>query len=136
MAKIKEMAKVDFADGEELPQHLVTAQVRAMEPAPKAVPLVRQKKDPDGPDPGPPLPPKAKAVPVPRTIHQNERAPSGLIRYKIRCTNYGGQPTRYILASSEDQAREHYLHSIGLATLMTLIADPPTPLLFVRALSD
>lgn len=46
---------------------------------------------------------------LPRVISPLERAGDGARRYKVRCNNYTPRPIRYILARSEQEAREHYL---------------------------
>lgn len=111
------------------------------EPEPKPVPLIRLKT-PDGKadEDRPPVAPVAGAEPVPRTLHQNERAPAGLTRYKIVCRGYGecgGFAPRYILAANEQQAREHYLYVTGLAGMVARMGkDAPDPELVVRRQPD
>jgi hypothetical protein len=131
---------LDRPDGEMLPADLVRVQLQAKRPDPKPVPLVFQKKAPEDGEAGPPTPPLAAAEPVPRLIHQNERVPpkSGLVRYKVRCLNYGeAQPTRYVLARNEKDARKTYLRDGGLDAVMAAVGpDAPAPRLSVKALPD
>jgi hypothetical protein len=98
---------------------------------PKPVKLVKQT-DADTP----PKPVKAVASPVPRLIHQNERAPEGLKRfacsYKARKT-----PThvkRYVLARDVAEAEAYYLKSMGLDR-QTIAADE-TAKMAIRELPD
>lgn len=66
----------------------------------------------------PPMPVADPGGPVPRVISQNERAPKGLKRFKLRCDNYQTQPTLYVLAKDEDQARAEYLKVTGIAEIV------------------
>lgn len=63
-----------------------------------------------------PAAPVAAPDPAPRLVHENERAPAGLRRYKAwsRQGNRGAPRTRYILARNADEARAYYLQSTGL----------------------
>lgn len=90
-----------------------------VEPEPRPVPLKMRRAGGDE-DPGPPQPVRAAAEPAPRFVHQNERAPkgAGLVRFVTRCTNYPDMPVRYVLAASEQQAREHYFRATGLAAAL------------------
>lgn len=138
----------------EVPGEVMTPELQrlqsqsVLEPEPPVAMLVREI-EPGSDRPGarlayqdkPPVPPVAKPSPVPRFVHQNERAPEGLRRYKIRATDMGeGQPVRYVLAHNEDEAREHYLRGTGLAAvaakIQTLTGEPFTPDLSVRPLAD
>lgn len=71
-------------------------------------------------------PPETSAVaaptPAPRVVGQHERAPAGLVRCKVRCDNYHPQPTRYILAASLEQAKQHYLRVQRLDELLERLA--------------
>lgn len=141
MAKAKDgvaCKEAEVLDEGRLLPHLAGVQMRAAEGEPAVVPLL---KSADKEDESPPKAPVAKAHPAPRIVHQNERAPHGMHRYKIRCLNYGAdQPTRYVLAASEDEARRHYLESAGIVAVAEAIeADgerPPTPRLIVTKLAD
>lgn len=117
-----------------LPDHLARIQAMHTESEPKVVPLVRQPQG--GPD-APPYAPTAKPMPCPRAIHQNERAPNGLKRFRIVCQEPPA-PFRYILAPSENAAVAHYLKSTGLTAVLESLPEAmrPTPRLEVRALPD
>lgn len=132
--------KADRPDGELMPADLASIQARHQEPDPKPVPLRMPPADPDATEPGPPIPPVASAAGAPKMIHQNERAPagSGLVRYKIRCTNYGeNQPVRYVLARNEEEACRKYTKHVGLDAVLEAIGDKaPAPRLAVKALPD
>lgn len=144
MAKGKGITTTEPMEGHGLPADLMHAQAQSstIEREPKPVPLVRVK-EPDGKGfvDQPPVPPRAASNPLPRFIHQNERAPEGTRRFKIRCTNYGEQPTRYLLASSELEAREHYLRATGLQSVLDKLRSLgveriENPNLAVTALKD
>lgn len=112
----------------------------------KPVPLASRKSAHGEPDPGPPTAPIALANPTPRVIHPNERAPrgSGLTRFKMRCLNYGpgDQPTRYVLARNESEAREEYLRHGGLRAVVEALTDDagvfhgPSPRFAIKVLED
>lgn len=143
MAKAK-VASVPLGQNEvtaeALPDDLARLQMESpeRESDPKVVPLVREyESDGRTPRDAPPAPPVARPSPVPRLIHQNERAPSGLRRYKIRALDMGDQPTRYVLAADEASARDHYLKTTGLkAVLAALGDDAPKVRLNVRPQPD
>lgn len=81
---------------------------------PKVVKLVK-RLGPDGKaEDRPPEPPVAVDGPVPRPVHQNERAPAGLVRFKVSARNFNPRPVRYILARTEAEARQCYVESTGL----------------------
>ncbi len=122
-------------DATELSPNLAKIQREAAtESEPKLAPLVRQEKT--GPD-SPPYAPTAGGLPVPRAVHQNERAPQGLRRFRIQCSDPPA-PFRYVLAASKEEAIRHYLASTGVtAVLEAISADVrPTPRLQVRELKD
>lgn len=77
----------------------------------------------------------AAASPLPRLIDENERAPAGTTRFKVR--GAGEQPTFYILAKDEASAKALYLRTTGLdakpAGDKGEKADVPV---FVRKLDD
>lgn len=64
---------------------------------------------------------------VPRVIDPLERAPKGLIRFKIRCNNYHPQKTRYILARTEDEARAEFMKANGLDKHIAKLKKINTP---------
>jgi hypothetical protein len=70
-----------------------------------------------------PTAPEAAPTPVPRVCHQSERAPEGLTRFKVYCENYHPARPRYILATSEAQARTFYLDASGLAGIYAKLKD-------------
>jgi hypothetical protein len=74
---------------------------------------------------------------VPRAVHQNERAPEGLKRFKIRCDEPPA-PFRYVLAKSRDEAVKHYLDSTGVTAVMEAIGEAQrfNPKMSVRELPD
>jgi len=124
--------------GRELGPDLHAVQIQAQtEPAPKPVPLAPQKVSEDE-EAGPPTAPLAKPGPAPRFVHQNERAPSGLKRFKVRATNYGHeQQYRYVLARSQKEAEQHYVKATGLgAVIENLGRLAPAVRLSVRELAD
>lgn len=139
MAKtIEKKNEAEVIDEGKLLPHLQSVQVAVMQSDPPVVPLVKPGKEEDE---APPRAPKAKPTPVPRVVHQNERAPQGLVRFKIRCLNYGSdQPTRYILAASEEDARRCYLECTGISAVLKAVEDdgetPPGPRLSVTRLAD
>lgn len=61
--------------------------------------------------------PADAAGPVPRVLDPLERAPRGLRRFKIRCTNYGTSASRYVLARDEAEARAHFSQAAGVDDL-------------------
>lgn len=84
------------------------------EPAPAVAPLEFPKGADGKVQEGLPKAPRANPDgPIPRTIHQNERAPEGLKRFKILGTNSSPARPRYVLAKSKDEACEHYVKSLG-----------------------
>lgn len=105
-------------------------------PEPEAVRLSRPEKGRE--DEVLPQAVMAEPTPAPRFIHQNERAPAGLKRYKIRCTNYGcEQPYRYVLAASRARAEAYYGQATGLVALVQALGDDARePLLSVVELPD
>jgi len=130
MAGKKDTPAEHAPDTTELPPHLARTQAEhATESDPKVVPLIPQGKGVDAP-PGPPL---AAADPVPRAVHQNERAPEGLKRFKLRCEDPPG-PFRYILAHDEEEAVAHYLKSTGVQAVLDALPPGmrPSPRMTVR----
>jgi hypothetical protein len=120
------------------------------EPEPAVVKLVLPPKEPDDPKGrrlGPPQPPLADAsLPTPRLVHQNERAPAGLKRFKVRCTNWHeydltATPLRYILAKSRAEAEQYFVRSTRLDELIAHRKDagqtvPAAVVLAVTELPD
>jgi hypothetical protein len=100
------------------------------EPAPAVVPLEFPKGKDGKVEEGLPKKPRAKSTPLPRTIHQNERAPEGAKRFKMLCTNSSPARPRYVLAHTREEACEHYVKSLGA------LPDGFTPNLFVKELAD
>ncbi len=84
--------------------------------------------------------PAAVGGKVPRVIHELERAPHGLKRFKIRCENYGSQMNRYVLAADETGAvscfREYEKIDAELARLKKIGGQVDEPALVVRELPD
>lgn len=116
-------------------------QVPPPEPEPKAVPLVKPGKDEAG-VPGAPQADPAGAVP--RFVHENERAPKpGFSRFKVGCSNYLPQPTRYVLAGEGDAqaAKDYYLEATRLRHLIERLRaaggpEPEPAYLTVKELPD
>lgn len=80
---------------------------------------------------------------VPRVVDPLERygTVKGVTRFKIRCSNYHPQKTRYILARNDEEARAHYLEVNGLAKELERlkkngVEKPEQPDLVVTALPD
>lgn len=105
------------------------------EPSPKVAPLVLER-GPDGkPLEQPPEAPLAAAGPLPRTVHQNERAPEGTLRVKVRADALAdvtaAPPTRYILVAKTDdaekKAKEFYLKSTGIQARLDNYKDAGMP---------
>jgi hypothetical protein len=115
------------ASGGAMTPEQMRAQQQSAEREPKPVPLTRPVDAEGRPLDRPPVGPAAAGLPVPRVIHQNERAPEGLRRFKIRCTNYEAQPFRYILASNEEEAKRHYLKATGLDVALRRQGDKGLP---------
>lgn len=118
----------------ELPADLARVQAEHTQSEPKVVPLERQ---PRGGDDAPPSPPVSPEGVVPRLIHQNERAPAGLKRFKIQCS----EPQavfRYVLAKDRESAVEHYLKVTGVTAVLEHLPETqrPRPRLSVRELPD
>src|SRR5262245_42637557 len=114
------------------------AQQKGVQPAPKPV-TMKIPRDAEGREAaeGAPVPPQAGEGSVPRAVHQNERAPEGLRRCKVRCVNYSEFPFRYILAHAEDEAKSYYLQSTGLLAMVALLPpDHEEPVLTVRTQPD
>lgn len=133
----REAKKAVGPDGHLLPE--LQREQAGAEPAPPRVPLVVPRKDEMGnpADHPPHAPPPAAAGPAPRTVHENERAPAGLARFRVRCENYGQQEARYVLAASEREARDHYLRSLKIDRLAEALGDgAPDPMLSVVRLPD
>lgn len=104
--------------GVALPDDLARIQAEHAQPDAPVVKLGYPKGTPTDVDPGPPRPQKAADAPTPRFVHQNERAPKGLKRFKMRCTNMGSQPMRYVLARDEQAAKEYYVEATGLGGVL------------------
>lgn len=103
-------------------------------------PVESPKEDPKAPRYGLAYP--AGQGPLPRVVGQRARAPEGLKRFKIRCTNMGavGAP-RYILAANEAEARQHYLRVQRIDEQIRRLQESgqekiEPPLLVVVALPD
>ena len=80
---------------------------------------------------------------VPRVVDQLDRAPRGLVRYKVMCRNYLPQDVRYILAEpgQAEAVKAHYLEVSGLDRLLEKLAKkknitPEGPDLNVTELPD
>ena len=135
-------ALVETDAGVELSGRMKREQSRHAGKEPDPAPLrQKQARDDSSADPGPPQPPTADAGgPVPRVIHENERAPKGLKRFKIRAVNFGQQPTRYVLAADEEGARACYTRGTGLDAVVRMMRaeDPQAegPMLYVKELPD
>lgn len=113
-----------------LTSSLARAQAEAAQGEPGLVKLKPPAKSKDGEegDDCPPSPPVAEHGIVPRLLHENERAPTGLKRFKIRAVNYGAdQPTRYVLARNEEEAREFYIKSSGIAAVVESMEKDGVP---------
>jgi hypothetical protein len=129
-------------DGEQLPDDLLRVQASApeLEGEPKAVKLIPPPAAyiAEGGQDSPPSCPVARASPVPRLVHQNERSPGkGLVRYKIRCVSFPDQPTRYVLAADQASAEKHYTRTSGIDALLKAIGDETLKVrLSVRVLID
>ena len=118
---------------------LQRVQAEHSHPEPPAARLVPPKKDDTGHvEPGALAAPRAGEGPAPRFVSQNERAPEGLKRFRIRSDEtYGPQPVRYVLARNRHEAEDHYLHATGLNAVMRRLGDrAPDPMLAVVALPD
>lgn len=79
--------------------------------------------------------------PLPRVVHPLERAPAGLVRFKVACLNYSPQPSKYILAKTEADAVGHYRTVTKLDVLMAKLqgkrAEPvDDPAIVCVALAD
>lgn len=80
-------------------------------PDPKKA-MLKREMQPDGKTPvdQPPTPPVAGTAPIPRVIHQNERAPvgTGLKRFKVKAQLHT-VPPEYVLARNKAEAEACYL---------------------------
>jgi hypothetical protein len=81
----------------ELTESALPGEDGAARPAP-------EKKSPRHATPAP----ADSGLPVPRFIRPIERAPKGLVRVKIRCTNVPDTPTEYVLAKTPKEALTLY----------------------------
>lgn len=52
---------------------------------------------------------------LPRVCRELERAHKGCKRFKIRCDNFAERQTAYVLATSEDSAKQCFLREFGVA---------------------
>jgi hypothetical protein len=130
-------------EGQEMPDHQKQAQAQAQEQAPKPVKLEPAKDELGAPADAPPVPPRARAEPVPRVIDQSERSPDPqrLTRFKLRCDQpFGVQPVRYVLARKGDRqgAIDHYLQTTGIRAILDTYPEgqAPRPLMAVKELPD
>lgn len=119
-------------EGTEVPDHMRKAQADAAQQAPRPVKLTPAKDELGHPADLPPVPPLAKANPVPRVIDQSERSPdpARLTRFKIRADEpFGVQPTRYVLARKGDKqgAIDHYLETTGIRAILETFHEGQAP---------
>jgi hypothetical protein len=104
------MAKAKAGDDNPMPVAPGVVPEEAPARPSKAAPAFGDHGTPRAADPGP----------LPRVVHELDRAPAGAVRFKVRCNNYGPPPVRYLLvAADKDEAmkaaaEECYAKSVGL----------------------
>lgn len=135
----KNVARATDQEGH-LQGHLQEVQARADKPdAPPVVKLTVPPRDEmGGPANYPPhAPAPSSPVPAPRFCHENERSPQGLVRFKIRVTNFGSQDTRYVLAHDEAAAKAYYLKGMAIDRIVeTMGEEAPKPMFSCVRLVD